>query len=185
MVLELVRKELDAKKFGFDKCLVIRNNLIVEQNYEEARKKIDKISKLQKLIIVQGRDEEFNRKVLENKKVNILLNPENTNKGSSLFQRNSGMNHVLCRIAKENDIAIGIDLSEIIKRESKERAEYIAKVMQNIMLCKKYKVRMIMTTLANSESELRNSYDMKSLCLVLGMDTKMAKDAVEKGFLLS
>lgn len=184
MAVELVKVELNVKKFGFEKSIIIADNLVVEKNNEEARKKIEKISKVNSLIIVLGRDEEFNRKILENKKVKILLDPENTNKGSSLFQRNSGLNHVLCKIAKENDVAIGINLSEIIKKEGKERSEYLAKVMQNIMLCKKYKTKMIITPLAENENELRNSYDMKSLCLVLGMDTKMAKEAVEKRFLM-
>ena len=184
MAIELVRAESNLRGIGFDKSIIVKDNFIFENNYEEARKKIDKISKTSKLIIVQGSDEEFNRKILENKKVKVLLDPENTNRGFSLIQRNSGLNHVLCKIAKDNDIAIGINLSEIIKRESKERAEYLAKVMQNVMLCKKYKVKMLMTTFASNKNELRNSYDMKSLCLVLGMDTKMAKDAVEKGFLV-
>ena len=185
MVIELVKAELDVKKFGFDKSIIVKDNFIEENNYEDARKKIDKLLKLTNLIIVQGRDEEFNRKVLENKKVKILLDSENTNKEANLLQRNSGLNHVLCKIAKENNIIIGINLQEIVKREGKERADYLAKVMQNVMLCKKYKSKMLMTTFANSENELRNSYDMKALCLVLGMDTKMAKEAVEKGFLLS
>lgn len=183
MTIELVKAELNTRNFGFDKIIIIKDNYITDRDYEEARKSIEKISKINNLIIVQGRDEEFNRKVLENRKVKILLDPENNNRGFSLIQRNSGLNHVLCKMAKENNIAIGINLSEIIKREGKNRAEYLAKVMQNVMLCKKYKVKMLMTTLAENKSELRNSYDMKSLCLVLGMDTKMAKEAVEKGFL--
>ena len=185
MAVELVKTELDVREFGFDKSIVVKDNYITDRDYEAARKSIEKISRVTDFIIVQGRDEEFNRKVLENKKVKILLDPENDNKGSSLFQRNSGLNHVLCKIAKENGISIGINLQEIVKREGKNRAEYLAKVMQNVMLCRKYKTKMIITTFAENESELRNVYDMKSLCLVLGMDTKMAKDAVEKGFLLS
>ena len=49
--------------------------IIKSKTINEVRKTIDKSK--EKSIIVQARDENFNRKVLENKKVNILLNPGN------------------------------------------------------------------------------------------------------------
>ncbi len=196
MTLEFVKSNISLKEFGFEETIiltVIRNiqelkkdiaqhpSVIIDTNDEqEARKLIDKLYGRAKLILVQGRDSSFNRKILENKKVRILLNPEKHSKKDSLYERDSGLNHILCKIAKENNTAIVIDLKEIITKEGKEKARYLARVMQNIRLCKKYKVPLLLTLMPEKKEEARDMHGLKALARVLGMDTKMAKDAVEK-----
>ena len=83
-------------------------------------------------------------------------------------QRNSGFNHVLAKIAKKNNICIGINLDEIIN--SNEKAKILARVVQNIKLCNKNKLKMKFIG-----KQIRNIYDLKSLGLVLGMPTWMTK----------
>ncbi len=149
------------------------DNFILEpKSAEEARKLIDNACKKNSLIVVKGKDSSFNRKILENKKVSVLLSPENTPEKDSQKQRSSGLNQVLCKIAKSNNISIGIDLSEIRKREKKEKSAYLARIMQNIMLCKKYNVSM-------KAFNIKDKYNAKSLLLTLGMTTEMIKKAVE------
>jgi len=90
---------------------------------------------------------------------------------------------VLCRIARENNIIIAINIQEITERKGKQKSELLSKIKQNIKLCVKAKTKIILTTLAEKESELRDIYDLKSLARSLGMPTYMAKEAVEKSFL--
>ncbi len=89
--------------------------------------------------IVEGRDIEFNRKILENKNVDILLNPEKATYKDSLHHRNSGL-------------------------------------MQNIRLCRKYKVNIVFATFAKNKWELRSKSDLESFAKVLGMNGKESKE---------
>jgi len=151
--------------------------IIDTDNLNDARKKIEIKAKEGSKVIVKGRDDSFNRKILENKKVNILLSPEHGYKKDKLKQRDSGLNHILCRIAQQNSISIGIDFQEILNKRDegkKQLAEHLARIMQNIKLCRKSKVKMILMNTAG-----RDNYGLRALLSTLGMPTDMAKMAVE------
>lgn len=136
---------------------------------EEIRKQADKKAKNNEKVIVQGRDIEFNRKILEMKKVNILVLQHKQGK-DKLKQRDSGLNEILCNIAKKNNIILAIDFSEIINSEGKERGKIISRIIQNLKLMKK----------AKNKIELINKPDDKlglgALLRVLGADTKLASE---------
>ena len=138
-------------------------------NFEKARKSINQSK--EKNIIFSSDDDELNRKVLEKLKINTLLLNQSKRKDFQK-QRNSGFNHVLAKIAKKNNVVIGINLDEIIKAKSKIKAEILARIKQNIKLCNKNKLKMKFI----SQENKRNIYDLKSLGLVLGMPTWMVKD---------
>ncbi len=126
--------------------------------------------------IVIAKDDEFNRKILESRKADVLIFSNLFEKKDKLKQRDSGLNHVLCKIAKDNDVAIGIDFREFEKSEKLggfESSSYLAKIMQNIKLCKKYKVKIIMVNIKR-----KNKIDFIGFLLSLGMTTDMAKYAV-------
>ncbi len=151
--------------------------IIDTDNLNDARKKIEIRAKEGRIVIVKGRDDSFNRKILENKKVNILLSPENGYKKDKLKQRDSGLNHILCRIARDNSIAIGIDFQEILNKRDegkKQLAGHLARIMQNIKLCRKSKVKIILMNTAG-----RDNHGLRALLATLGMPTGMAKAAVE------
>ncbi len=141
--------------------------VINETNFEKAR---EKIKKSQKPIIFSSNYDDLNRKILEKEKIDILLLNQNERK-DKLKQRNSGFNHVLAKIAKKNEIGIGINLDEII--ESKDKAKILSRVSQNIKLCNKSKLKM--KFIAINEKNKRNLHDLKSLGLILGMPTWMTK----------
>jgi len=147
-------------------------NIINSENLQEVRKQVDKLKNENKLIIVQGRDIEFNRKILEMKKVNMLILQHKQGK-DKLKQRDSGLNEVLCEIARKNNITLAIDFSEIINSDNKERAKIIGRLIQNLKLMKK----------AGNKIEILNKpEDKKSLqafLLVLGADTKLASEIAQ------
>ncbi|MBI2046884.1 hypothetical protein HYT26_01840 [Candidatus Pacearchaeota archaeon] len=153
--------------------------MIDTDNLNDARKKIEIKAKEGSKVIVKGRDDSFNRKILENKKVNILLSPEKGYKKDKLKQGDSGLNHVLCRIASQNNIAIGIDFEEMLDKKEdegkKQLAEHLRRIMQNIRLCKKAKTNMILMNKSG-----RDDYDLRAFLTTLGMPTDMAKRAVEE-----
>lgn len=140
--------------------------IIKEKDFEKARKLI-KDSK-DKVIFVSDNDE-LSRKILEKTQIDILVILQSKRKDKQK-KRDSGLNQVLVKIAKKNNIKIGICLDEIIAADSNLKAKILARVIQNIKLCAKNKVQMKFCG-----NNARNIYDKKSLGLVLGMPTWMIK----------
>jgi len=139
--------------------------LIQENNFEKARKLIKENSG--KKIIFSG-DDETNRKVLEKEDISILLLNQAGRKDSQK-QRNSGLNHVLAKLARKKGVVIGINLDEIINSSEKEKTAVIARIRQNVMICNKNKLKMKFIY----KNQKRDAIDLKSLGLILGMPTDM------------
>src|SRR3989344_1523111 len=117
--------------------------MINTSNLEEAKKLI---KKEQSLKVIIGQEDNFNRKILENGKFDILMSIEEGNRKNKIRQTDSGLNHILAIIARKNDIAIGINLQEIANLNSKEKAERLSKIIQNLKICRKAKTRIAVKT---------------------------------------
>lgn len=142
-------------------------NIITELNPDKVRREIDKLAG--KHPVVQGNKIDFNRKILENKKVKALVLQHKGQK-DSLKERGSGLNQVLAKIARDSGKIIFIDFKEIIEAEGIEKAKILGRLMQNIMLLQKYNVK---TGIINKQG--RDNYDLFSFLLTLGANTKFAK----------
>lgn len=153
--------------------------IVISSNLNEIRKQVDKKARNNKKVIVLGRDIEFNRKILEMKKVNMLVLQHKLGK-DKLKQRDSGLNEILCNIAKNNNIILAIDFSEILEnREStpenrrlsgKEQGKILSRLIQNLKLIKKAKNKLI---IINKPKDKKN---LAALLRVLGADTKLASE---------
>lgn len=143
--------------------------IIRETDFQKARKKIKENSG--KDIIFSSNNDELNRKVLEKLPVRILL-INLAKRKDRMKQRDSRFNQVMAKLAKRNNIIIGINLDEIIESEKKQKAKILARIRQNIKLCSKNKVKMKFI----SAKEKKDSYDLRALGLVLGMPTWMTKN---------
>jgi len=150
----------------------MENYILVQgNNFEKSRKEIreNRQTKGKKIIFLSNNDE-LNRKVLEKEPIDILLLNQSQRK-DKLKQRDSGFNHVLAKIAKKNNITIGISLDEIINSREKNKSEILSRVEQNIKLCNKNRLKMKFISLNKNK---RDIYDLRALGLVLGMPTGMA-----------
>ena len=148
----------------------MKNQIILtEKNFNKLKEQIKKNSN--KEIIFSSNDDELNRKVLEKLKIQILLINLKNRKDYGK-QRNSGFNQVMAKIAKKNNIQIGINFDEIVEEKNlTEKAKILGRLKQNIFLCKKNKIQMKFIL----KNQKRNIYDLKSLGLILGMPTSMTK----------
>jgi ribonuclease P/MRP protein subunit RPP1 len=146
--------------------------IINADNFERFRKelKIAREKERKKLIGFTSADDDLNRKILEKEKVDIFM-PLLFYRKDGQKQRDSGFNHVLAKIAKRNNVIIGINFQEIIVSHGTKKANILARVSQNIKICSKNKLKMKFIAF-----EERNIYDLKSLGLVLGMPTWMTKE---------
>ena len=146
--------------------------LINTNSSEQARKLIEQARKQGKKAIIIGKSIDFNRIILENKKTNMLI-LSHENKKDKLKQRDSGLNHVLCKLAKQNSITLAFDLNELKKQhEKKSKALILARMLQNIKLIKKAKNKFKLLNYNNKNQAF-------SLLLSWKLPTDMAKMAVE------
>lgn len=141
--------------------------LIKGKDFNQSRKEIKENHG--KNIIFSSDNDELDRKILEKEKINVLLINQIRRK-DKMKQRDSGFNQVMAKIAKKNNITIGINLNEIIDSNGKIKSEILARIRQNVKLCNKNKLNMIFL------GAERNTHDLKSLGLVLGMPTWMTKN---------
>ncbi len=147
--------------------------IINTTDLNKAKKEIQtfKKEKPKSQIVVQAQDEKFNRKILENKDVDIFLDPHTHNRKEYLKQRDSGLNEFLCKLAKENNIKIGIDISKLTKLEKKQKSKILARIIQNIKLCKRTKTQIILFPNTHKKQ------DILSFFISLKGSTEQAKQA--------
>ena len=147
--------------------------IINTSNLTQVRKQIQQLKKDKQQVIVQAQDDAFNRKILENKDIDILLSPESHTRKDYMKQRDSGLNEILCKLAKKNNIKIAINLQELKKQPSKNKAIILARIKQNIQLCKRTKTQIIVI-----DKEKHTKQEITSFFLALGASTQQAKQAL-------
>lgn len=107
------------------------------------------------------------RCAVENKKVEILLDPHLGVKNDHLHFREGGLNQVICKLAAKNQVTIGFSYGAMKKEKD------LGRIMQNIKLCKKYGVKILFVSLAESKFEMRAAHDIFSLLKILGGEKNM------------
>lgn len=128
------------------------------------------------LTLVRCSDQD--RMVLEQGAADVLFGAEGTQPKDYAHQRGSGLNHVLCQLAHKNRVAIGFCLADILASSGSQRARLLGRMMQNIALCRKYKVRMVIGSFAADPWKMRSPHDLQAFFAVLGMHPAEAKDAM-------
>jgi len=142
-------------------------------NLNQVRKQIQELKKQKKQVIIQAQDDAFNRKILENPDIDILLSPESHNKKDYMKQRDSGLNEILCKLAKKNNIKIGINLQQLKSLPAKQKSIILARIKQNIQLCKRTKTKIIII-----DKEKFTKQEIMSFMQTLGASTSQAPQAI-------
>ncbi len=171
--------ETQAKKLGFEDILFIKIIesmkdfdkdtkdydvfLIKTPNIDVLRRMIDKSTSMSKKVIILGTSNEINRIALENKKVFALLDPDYARKKDFLDSRDSGLNQVLCKIARDNKKEILINLDNLTNPKN------LGRTIQNFRLCKKFKteIQLIDVHDNNSTDEIKSCYELKEMQRIL------------------
>jgi RNase P/RNase MRP subunit p30 len=130
-------------------------------------------------VAVLGRDDGFNRRVIETCKINMLVSPERHHTKDTLKQKDSGMNHVLAKSAVKKGILVVIDFSSINALQGKEKSQRLARIMQNIEICRKAKCAIKIASFANKEENLRDEVEMKAFLFSLGASSQQVSEATE------
>lgn len=126
-----------------------------------------------KPIVKEAQDDLFNRKVIEQGACNILNSPEATHRKDTLKQVDSGLNHIVARIARTKNIAIGINIEGLALLPLYEKARRLARIRQNLALCRKAHTRL---AIHGTRAEAR------AILLSLGASTNQVKEALSQSF---
>ncbi len=141
--------------------------ILTEPNIEKTKKLI---KETKRPLAVTGRDNHYNKKIIEYGNFDVLLSPETNAQDSNLRQVNSGLNPFIARTANKKGIAIGIDL-DMVKKEPKERkGVFLSKIIQNIKICRKTGTKIGVKS--------KNKKEAFNFILSLGASTKQAKEAL-------
>lgn len=125
------------------------------------------------ILLVQGGDVNLNRKAVETAEVDILLHPE--------FDRiDSGFNHTMAKLAKENNVAIEVNFREILLSSKNTRAHIIRNITENVKLCKKFHVQLIICSGAISHLQMKDPKVLISMGKILGLELSEAKKCVSE-----
>jgi ribonuclease P/MRP protein subunit RPP1 len=137
---------------------------------------LDKLIRLRRdydVLLVKGSDLILNRKAVETKEVNILTHPEYNRK-------DSGFNHVMAELAAENNVAIEVNFREILNSSKNTRANIMHKIKNNVELCKKYNVPVVICSGAVTHWQLRDPKVLISMGCLLGLELNEAKKAMSE-----
>jgi RNase P/RNase MRP subunit p30 len=160
-------KEIDKNDKEKYDCYIVKT-----KDIEQFRRIIDKSANFISKLIVLGTTNVVNRIALENKRVFALLNPEYGREKDYLDSRDSGLNQVLCKIARDfnKKILISIDLL----RDEKN----LGRVLQNFKLCKKFGNETQIVNFVSDVSEMKRSFELKEIERVL-----LSKEHFERRFI--
>ena len=116
------------------------------------------------------------REIIERPYANMVFSLEESGRKDYMHQRGSGLDHILAKLAHDNNVAIGFSLSSMLNSGNKHII--LGRMMQNIRLCRKYKVKTVIASFAQNPFEMRSFYDVVSLFIALGMQQKEVKGAL-------
>ena len=103
---------------------------------------------------------------LEQGKVAYLTDIELEEKKDSFHERKSGFNHVYATLAKKHGTTVCLNL-QLLHRPDREKT--MGRMMQNVRLCKKCGVPVIVASFARNPYQMRSSKDLQALGRVLGV----------------
>ncbi|MBI2661764.1 hypothetical protein HYX09_05885 [Candidatus Woesearchaeota archaeon] len=118
------------------------------------------------------------REVFESRRPVHIFGMELFPRNDSMHTRHSGMNHILAASAHENGHTICFSPATLQSSNNPGFSVVLGRMMQNVTLCRKFKIRMKLASLAGSPYKIRAEKEMESFGMFLGMSRKEAKEAL-------
>jgi RNase P/RNase MRP subunit p30 len=128
------------------------------------------------IVIGLGGLNKINRFFLEDTLVDFLRDPHNVifrSKMDFIHHQNSGINHVLCCLARDRDIGMFFSLNFVIGQD-KNKAKEFGRVSQNIKFCCKYKVPVLLTFAISSVNQIKTCSQLKKISSLFDFSSQMA-----------
>jgi len=170
-------KEISSKKDLLESPEI--SGYLISADEKTTRSIIESLKnkKDKKIIAVLAQDDFFNRRMIETCKINYLVSPELNEERDTLKQRSSGFNQVLAKEAVKKGIAIVISFLELKDLDKKKKAIIIARIIQNIKICRKTKCKIKIASFAKDKEEQKTEQELKAFLFSLGASSQQVADA--------
>ncbi len=147
-----------AEKLGTKELLFVYKNLKKEEKWKTSitlRSMTDKV--------VVRSDPDKDRWLIEKIKPRIIYGFEFQERKDFLHHRNAALNHIIAKIMAKNNIAYGFPVAEIINAPTWKQSIILGRMQQNLKLCRKYDVEIIIASFASDPMDMRSVMDMRCL----------------------
>jgi ribonuclease P/MRP protein subunit RPP1 len=142
---------------------------VTAQNARALRSRVSALRARYPFIAVRGDTEELIRAVCEDANVDLLL--------LGKVWRPLGI--AQARAAELNQIAIGFDLSPLIRLRGSSRSRWMEVAKRNLELARKFDLGRAITAGARSHLDLRSPRDLVALAEVVGFEPSEAEEALK------
>jgi len=116
------------------------------------------------------------RAALERLHPDIIYGLEEGTRADMIHQRNAGLNHITCKMAAAIGTSVGFSFSSLL--DLRNRTRIIGRMAQNIKLCRKYGVKMLIASFATDPMQMRAPEELQSLFRTIGMTQTESKQAL-------
>jgi len=161
----------DLKLKSSENFEVIAGIKIFPKNAEDLKKQIRNSRKKTNILVAVGGDLKINRAACENIKLDILSRPY-------YKRRDCGINHVLAKEAAKNNVAIELNVCDLLRARSPLRSKIMAHFQEIIKLQRKFKFPLIMGSGAVSIYDMRNPRDLIAFSQCFGLNKEEAHMAL-------
>lgn len=169
---ELLKNLLRKKIENIDIALGI---IIQPKNVKTLKRLAEKLRRKTELLVVVGGNKQINRASVETPYIDILLNPWN--------KTDNSVNHVIVRLACENNVTIGFNLNPFIYSSGRTRSMLFSNMLKTSELIRKYKTPFILTSGASCKWDLISPSDITSIGRLLGFNDPEIRKAIS-GFVV-
>ncbi len=149
---------------------IVSSVIIKSQTPEAMRKAVSDVRRRCDIVMVHGGDYWMNRAACENSMVDVLCHPE-------LGRRDSGLDHICAKAAKENGVALEINFREILESHKRSRSFVLSSMKKNVRLFSKYGAGTVVTSSAVTRWGMRAGRELASIASLLGMELGNAIEA--------
>jgi len=140
---------------------------------KELKRMISKAKRFSNFLVVSGGEYKINRAASEDSRVSILSHPERK-------RSDSGVDHIISRFAKENNVAIEINFHEILETFRKVRSYILSHMGFNIELAQKFGTQIVITSGARGKWEMRDPRELAAIGQILGMSLEDSMKSVSE-----
>jgi len=160
-------EKLRSKRDWRQRPMIALGTEIINQKPSQVGKTVSNLRNSAEIIVARGGTEELNRAILETPKVDILINHE--------LEGRCGINHILAKLAKKNNISIAFDLNRLMVSYRMGRIQEFSAMRETAKLVKRFRSPFILTSGAMDPWDMRSPSELIALGKQLGFTESEAK----------
>jgi len=142
---------------------------LVAKNPRDLRLRTNALRNQVEFLTVHGGLEKINRAACEDPQVDLLVHPQ-------MDGRFLGV--VAAKTARDNQVAIGLDLSPMFYLRGGFRIRWMKTVNRDLALIRKFDLNLMITTCAKSHFDLKSPKDITTMAKLLGLEEEEVKEAL-------